>query len=112
MLKVFTFLTIISLAFAQVPLVFGGKNATKGQFPYFGSLRYRLNEAEVHGCGASILNSQWALTAAHFTNFDPSAIDELNMVVGTVTLSDAGTRFKIIKIINHPNHDEEKIINE
>lgn len=112
MLKSFTLFTIISSAFAQVPYIFGGNNATQGQFPYFGSLRYILNSAEVHGCGASILNTRWALTAAHCTDYDPSSIDELNMVVGTITLSDPGTRYKIIDIINHPSYDAEKIINE
>jgi secreted trypsin-like serine protease len=57
---------------------------------------------EVHGCGASILNERWSITAAHCVDYDPSAIDGLDMVVGSVALSDPGMRYHIIEIIIHP----------
>lgn len=44
--------------------IFGGQNATEGQFPHQVSLKY-YNK---HTCGGSILNEKWILTAAHCIN--------------------------------------------
>lgn len=44
--------------------IFGGQNATEGQFPYQVSLKYYNR----HTCGGSILNERWILSAAHCIN--------------------------------------------
>lgn len=46
--------------------IIGGKNAEEGQFPYQVSLRNKFSKG--HFCGASILNSRFLLTAAHWFN--------------------------------------------
>ncbi|KAG5680161.1 hypothetical protein PVAND_009686 [Polypedilum vanderplanki] len=94
-----------SLANEIQPFLFGGNNATRGQFKYFGSLRYVLGNVEVHGCGSSILNTRWSLTAAHCTDIEIGIdIDRLDMVVGTVELADPGIRYNIVEILNHPKY--------
>jgi secreted trypsin-like serine protease len=105
LLFVFGIFTSTSFASEFQPFIFGGNNATRGQFKYFGSLRYLLNGAEVHGCGASILSTRWSLTAAHCINFelDDQTIDGLDLMVGTVELLDPGTRYNIVKLLRHPS---------
>jgi secreted trypsin-like serine protease len=96
------FVSTLTLESLPSPFIVGGNNATRGQFKYFGSLRYRLGAVEVHQCGASILNTRWSLTAAHCFDFDLSIIDGVDMVVGSVSLSDPGTRYNIVEIVKHP----------
>jgi secreted trypsin-like serine protease len=106
MSKLFILISFVSSTLAletlPKPHVVGGSNATRGQFKYFGSLRYRIGDFEFHGCGANILNARWALSAAHCTVFDENLVDNLDIVVGSVALSDDGVRYNIIEIINHP----------
>lgn len=41
--------------------VFGGDDAEIGSWPWIGSLQQYGD----HGCGCTLINSQWAVTAAH-----------------------------------------------
>lgn len=45
-----------------VPKIIQGENANEGEFPYMVSLNY---DGDGHACGASVITSNWVLTAAH-----------------------------------------------
>lgn len=73
-MNILTFLVIAAL----IPLIFankiskqeanqfivGGETATPGQFPFMVALNVQFS-AGSYLCGASLLNSRWAITAAH-----------------------------------------------
>ncbi|XP_071803928.1 uncharacterized protein [Asterias amurensis] len=45
--------------------IIGGNAAEQGNWPWLGSMQYRLGSELAHRCAASILNPEWAITAAH-----------------------------------------------
>ncbi|KAJ8020947.1 Enteropeptidase [Holothuria leucospilota] len=51
--------------------IVGGVDATTGSWPWIGSLR---SSAGNHICGASLINSQWAVTAAHCVGYFDSIV--------------------------------------
>ncbi|GIY61334.1 plasma kallikrein [Caerostris darwini] len=58
----------VSKSFVRGNKIVGGRNALVGEFPWQLSLQMRpfpIITKYQHICGASILNSQWAVTAAH-----------------------------------------------
>ncbi|XP_070503744.1 chymotrypsin-2-like [Chironomus tepperi] len=105
MWKLILILSAISIADCKIditPRIVGGNNAAAGQFPYFMSIRY--GETLNHGCGSGILNTQFAITAAHCLNGR-----ERMAVAGTVNLADPGVRYNIIQSIPHPNFDAQRL---
>lgn len=51
------------------PLVVGGEKAAPGQFPFYAFLLIKTGDPKVIGaCGASLINIEWLLTAAHCFN--------------------------------------------
>ncbi|XP_038051937.1 uncharacterized protein LOC119724795 isoform X2 [Patiria miniata] len=45
--------------------ILGGTDALPGRWPWLGSIKYQLGDELAHRCAASLLNPEWAITAAH-----------------------------------------------
>lgn len=52
-------------AYTIQPRIVDGEKAKSGQFPYYAFLDIKLNEREGSACGASLINNEWLITAAH-----------------------------------------------
>ncbi|XP_058455966.1 CLIP domain-containing serine protease B15-like [Malaya genurostris] len=54
--------------------IFGGDESVLGEIPWAGVIVYRISKKRLSvKCGCSLLNSRWALTAAHCINDVPSS---------------------------------------
>ncbi|XP_058828424.1 chymotrypsin-1-like [Topomyia yanbarensis] len=83
--------------------IVGGGDA--GPTPYHVSLQKRG-----HLCGGAIIDQKWILVAAHcLTNGNPN---EMTVLAGTNRLSRGGRRFKVSKLIQHPQYDSKRVIND
>jgi trypsin len=87
--------------------IVGGSNAASGQFPYQVSLRSAANS---HFCGGSIINSRWALSAAHCTIGRTTA--NTRVVVGTHLLNSGGISHTTSAIVNHPSYNANTLAND
>ena len=102
--RLFTLLILVLMGgahtFAQVGNIFGGTPINISTVPHQVSLEYSFIG---HGCGGSIINSEWVLTAGHcVTGNTPimvhaGATDQTN--------NNIGQRVGIDQIITHPNFD-------
>lgn len=88
------------------PYIQGGSSASSGQFPWQVSLRNAFNS---HFCGASIVNAQWVLTAAHCT-IDESA-SNVKVYVGSHLLS-GGIKHDVTTIRNHGSYSRTSLAND
>ncbi|KAL7020964.1 hypothetical protein ACKWTF_011690 [Chironomus riparius] len=108
MWKFILILAAISFADCKIdiaPRIVGGNDAALGQFPYFMSIRY--GDTLRHGCGSGIINTRFAITAAHCLNGQ-----ERMAVAGAILLVDPGVRFTIIQSIPHPDFDPIRLWND
>ncbi|GFS40434.1 u21-ctenitoxin-Pn1a [Nephila pilipes] len=94
--------------------IVGGDYALQGQYPWMVSLRERENHGFEHVCGASILNRNWIVTAAHCIDF--SSPRRYEILAGLHKLSEEFTpsakRYKISKIILHEEYDDDTFHND
>ncbi|KXJ79749.1 hypothetical protein RP20_CCG028099 [Aedes albopictus] len=84
--------------------IVGGVDADIENFPYQLSLR-RLGS---HSCGASIISSNWALSAAHCTHPLPD-VSIMTLRAGTANRLEGGQIFAVAEIVNHPNYNPSNI---
>jgi len=95
------------------PRIVGGTAATPGEYPFMSALVWSDvgNARAGLRCGASMLDSEWFLTAAHCTeNHDP---EEFDVVVGRHTLTDpSGERIAVAEIHEHPDWDTDTYEND
>ncbi|XP_065169721.1 trypsin-7-like [Atheta coriaria] len=78
--------------------IVGGDDANVEDFPY----QLSLQSYGSHICGASIISSKWAVTAAHCT--DGSSASSLSLVAGISNLDESGQKIKIAKIHQNPQY--------
>lgn len=92
--------------------IVGGELATNRAWGWMISLR-RSNS---HVCGASLLTSQYAITAGHCVRNDLNNPSRLSIVVGTNYLNDASSatyqRRTVTNIILHPNYNFGLVTND
>lgn len=94
----------VALSFPHIDTyIFGGKKATKNQFPFLVSLQVKIKGKFEHNCGASILSDRFLLTAAHCRLLGSQA-DDYQIAVGIHMKNDTGVRYNVSKFIMHPDH--------
>ncbi|XP_049799381.1 trypsin delta-like [Schistocerca nitens] len=80
--------------------IINGEPAALGEFP----AQLSLQRNGRHSCGASILNENWALTAAHcVAELDSDIV--LEVLAGTITLDEGGTRHTVESFTMHPQYN-------
>ncbi|XP_058116970.1 trypsin 3A1-like [Anopheles coustani] len=83
--------------------IVGGSNVDISKYPYQLSL---LNDG-YHYCGASVVASQWALTAGHCCNgFD---VLSLSIRGGSSTNNQGGVVFTVEKLVLHPSFNSNNL---
>uniref|UniRef100_A0A182IXV6 Peptidase S1 domain-containing protein n=1 Tax=Anopheles atroparvus TaxID=41427 RepID=A0A182IXV6_ANOAO len=91
--------------------IIGGVDANIANYPYQLSLRRVTAAGSSHSCGASVIASRWALSAAHCT-FPPPAPTAVVLRGGSSDHRDGGVVFNVDQIINHPNYDDWNLVND
>lgn len=82
--------------------IIGGKNATRGQFPYHVALANRNTFS--YDCGASIITNRHILSVAHFIKAYENKPFDLLAVLGTSNIHDSNfTAVDIEKVYVHPD---------
>ncbi|XP_072175569.1 uncharacterized protein [Diadema setosum] len=76
--------------------IVGGVDSSLGEWPWIGSLR---RGTSIHQCGASLINEEWAITAAHCVGaFDTLTVGDIEISIET-----AYHHVTSIEIISHPD---------
>ncbi|XP_047000403.1 trypsin alpha-4-like [Schistocerca americana] len=81
--------------------IVGGSEASVEDFPWTLALLY----AGVQSCGASIIGSQWALTAAHCFVFFPQ-VEVYSVRAGSSSRGSGGTVLYLAELYEHELHDD------
>ncbi|XP_045770442.1 collagenase-like [Maniola jurtina] len=87
-----------------MPRIVSGWEAEEGQIPYQLSLRMVDRNGGVAVCGATIIHSEWGLTAAHCTAGRVTII----IRAGGRALSNPQLLFETTDYYNHPDYDESQ----
>ena len=96
------------------PKIVGGEFVTQGEYPWFtmfALLRNNGNFKETFGCGASLIDPEWVLTAAHCVYDTSQYYDEFGVVIGAFKPPYGGTNggqtsevIRVTKIVIHPDY--------
>lgn len=93
--------------------IVGGEEAADGEFPHQVSLRSIGALGSTHFCGASIIDKDWILTAAHCcANHGPL---NMHVVAGGIKLNNFENEEEnrnLEHVISHPNYDSSILIND
>ncbi|XP_055687960.1 trypsin-1-like [Lutzomyia longipalpis] len=110
-LVVLSTLLAASLAVPTLPLssvgngrIVGGVNALPGEFPYICSIQWVLLTASTHICGASVVNNNWVLTAAHCITEAPN-IGRLEILCGKLNLAIVEPNQARVGVASHVLHE-------
>jgi secreted trypsin-like serine protease len=93
--------------------IVGGQNAQPGQFPWQISLQFKSGQQFSHGCGGSILNSRWIVTAGHCVQ--GVTRKSLRVVAGEHNRNqNEGVEqiVNIARIVRHPNYNSATLEND
>ncbi len=81
-----------------------GGNTAQEQYSFMASIPEKVQGAETYGvCGASLIDSQWLITAAHCV--DTNLVEAPTTVrIGSNSRSSGGTVRRIVKTVTHPDY--------
>jgi len=85
--------------------IVGGKEATPHSLPWQLSMQTSWGQ---HFCGASIINKNWAVTAAHCVNEG----DNIKVVAGAHSKSSGGQKYQVERIIKHKEYNSRRMYND
>lgn len=91
-------------------IVGGAESSNDSEYPWVVSLKYNGS----HFCGATLINEQWVLTAAHCVIEQSSNDNNFTATVGEYDLSSSPetASSSIEKIITHPDYNETTFDND
>ncbi|GBL87533.1 U21-ctenitoxin-Pn1a [Araneus ventricosus] len=94
--------------------IVGGTHALPGQYPWMVSLRERGDHGFEHVCGATILNRNWIVTAAHCIDYQSTRMYEVLLGLHKLSEEHASTvrSHKIARIVIHEDYDDESLVND
>ena len=93
--------------------IVGGDDAIMGEFPYQASLQ-RRNEDGTYGhvCGATIINEQWAVTAAHCCQTFFGEEPEMHVKVGGIKLEQTQQEVNVADRTIHNKYNDTSSEND
>jgi len=100
----------------RMPGIVRGQDARPLEFPWQVSLQVLYNNSYMHNCGGSLINDQWALTAAHCVDPEMTRTIPLFVLTGAhqlnVTNETEGMfAVDVQNIFIHPNFDMKVSLN-
>lgn len=84
------------------PRIVGGQEAGRDEFPWIVSLQGPWS------CGASLIGSEWILTAAHCLVDDDGNVlpaEDIQLAIGELYLSEVSQYYEAEQVIIHPGYD-------
>ncbi len=110
---IFSLLFIVALYDISAQSIIGGENAGQGEYPWMASLvTIDSSSGELDkGCGGSLIDPNWVLTAGHCVEYLPSDISNLRIVINSLTanitpLPLGGELIEVEEIFIHEDYDD------
>nr|CBC01169.1 chymotrypsin-like proteinase 6C precursor [Tribolium castaneum] len=103
-----TSFALVAAAFGAPPhnvRIYGGDNATLGQFPFIVALK---NSDQF--CDSSIINKNWVVTAAHCIY--SVTVGQTTLTAGTNKLHSGGTSYSVSQAVHHPDFNYTSLQND
>ncbi len=113
-LAVFLF-CLTQIVSAQIsPKIIGGKIADPNKWPWMAGIATQgKTDFEGQFCGASLIDKNWVLTAAHCVTDDEKEKNDLDVIINRARFdTTSGERIAVDKIIVHPLYDNITLDND
>ncbi|XP_043460835.1 trypsin-7-like [Leptopilina heterotoma] len=92
--------------------IIGGHRVSIEKFPYMLRLNVGMKDGRQSVCGASIIGTDWGLTAAHCVEEKTTNTNKVDVIAGTDNikkLSSTASKHKVTSIIRHEKYNKGKV---